>query len=406
MHSTAVRAPSTTREDEISLGELALRVLRFYQRFGRLFFLPALLLALAAAIWVAGRPLYTATALIEVPGVTLEEWRQAQPFLWDERWVSRSFGAGDDENDQGLRQSALNASFWTNTVRYRSALSRDDLRENPIPPAEFQNTRGLGLELGIRARNAEQSNLKLDALTRHLREALVANSLIGLVRSSQVALAQRPKLSLDLLQTEFEIEQAQQRVEDMQRLLERYPELRDVKNTIVSVSDGGGKYLAPLPQIVALEATISELQAKSRKTQRELEKLNWTAQILLGMDETIRNAASGKEIIDKLQENRTKLLAAHPHLSAMEQEATEDMNLKLALAEARQQAIGIKTRSALSNQPIKMRSPLWVGLFVFIATFAGLSLVLAARLLLQPLHRPLGWAPDWLRRRLIVGEQN
>ena len=192
----------------------------------------------------------------------------------------------------------------------------------------------------------------------------------------------------------------------MQRLLERYPELRDMKNTIVSVSDGGGKYLAPLPQIVALEATISELQAKSRKTQRELEKLNWTTQLLLGMDETIRNAASGKEIIEKLQENRTKLLAVHPHLSAMEQEAAEDMNLKLAVAEARQQAIGIKTRSALSDQPINMRNPLWVGLSVLIATIAGLSLALATRLLLQPLHRPLGWAPGWLRRRLISEEQN
>ena len=406
MHSTAVRAPHTPQEDELSLGELALRVLRFYRRFGRLLLLPALLAALAAAVWIAGRPLYTATALVEVPGVTLEEWRQAQSFLWDERWVDRSFGDGGDAADidtRILRRNALSATFWTSTVRYRSALSRDDIRE--IPPAEFQNTRGIGLELTLRVRDAQQSNLTLDRLAQHIREALLANSLISLVRDGQAALAHRPKLSLDLLQTDFEIEQAQQRIEDMQRLLERYPELRRMeKNTVVSVSDGGGKYLAPLPQIVALEATISELRAKSRKTRRELEKLDWTAQLLAGLDQAIRGAASGDDIIGKLQDNRAKLLAAHPHPSAVEQESAEDMNLKLALAEARQQAIGIKTRSALSSAPVKMRNPFWVGLFVFCATFAGLSLILATRLALRPEYRPMGWLPAPLRRRLILEE--
>ncbi|WP_220815162.1 hypothetical protein [Pseudomonas paralcaligenes] len=406
MHTTAVRAPHAPQEDELSLGELALRVLRFYRRFGRLLLLPALLAALAAAVWIAGRPLYTATALVEVPGVTLEEWRQAQSFLWDERWVDRSFGGSGDaaDIDAGiLRQNALNATFWTSTVRYRSALSRDDIRE--IPPAEFQNTRGIGLELTLRVRDAQQSNLTLDRLAQHIREALLANSLISLVRDGQAALAHRPKLSLDLLQTDFEIEQAQQRIEDMQRLLERYPELRRMENnTVVSVSDGGGKYLAPLPQIVALEATISELRAKSRKTRRELEKLDWTAQLLAGLDQAIRGAASGDDIIGKLQDNRAKLLAAHPQLSTMEQEATEDMNLKLALAEARQQAIGIKTRSALSSTPVKVRSPFWVGLFVLCATFAGLSLILATRLALRPEYRPVGWLPAPLRRRLILEE--
>ncbi len=405
MHDTAARPPHL-QEDEISLGELALRVLRFYRRFGRLLLLPALLAALVAAVWIANRPLYTASALVEVPGITLEEWRQAQSFLWDERWVERSFGDGSAATDIPLlRRNALNVNFWTNTVRYRSALSRDDIRD--IPPAEFQKTRGIGLELTLRAGDAGQSNLMFDRLTQHIREALLANSLISLVRDAQAALAHRPQLSLELLQADFEIEQAQQRIEDMQRLLERYPELRRMENnTVVSVSDGGGKYLAPLPQIVALEATISELRAKSRKTRRELEKLNWTAQLLDGLDQAIRGAASGHDIIQRLQDNQAKLLATHPQPSSMEQEANEDMNLKLALAEARRQAIGIKTRSALSGTPVKLRNPLWVGLFVFCASFAGLSLILIASLALQPERRVLAWLPTPLRQRLILEERS
>ncbi|WP_166509792.1 hypothetical protein, partial [Escherichia coli] len=90
----------------------------------------------------------------------------------------------------------------------------------------------------------------------------------------------------------------------------------------------------------------------------------------------------------------------------MEQEANEDMNLKLALAEARRQAIGIKTRSALSGTPVKLRNPLWVGLFVFCASFAGLSLILIASLALQPERRVLAWLPTPLRQRLILEERS
>jgi hypothetical protein len=227
--------------------------------------------------------------------------------------------------------------------------------------------------------------------------------LISLTRDGQQALARRPQLTIDLLQTEFEISQLRQRIEDMRQLLERYPKLRQMEaNTVVSVSDGGGKYLAPLAQIVALETTVSELQARSRKTRHELEKLDWTAQLLSGMDLTIRRAASGDDIADKLRENRDKLLAAHPQLPVVAQEAVQDMNLKLALADARQQAIGIKTRSALGTAPVIARNPIVIGLMTFFVIFVGLSLLLATHAWLRRDAEVLGWLPRPLRRWLIV----
>ncbi len=402
MYSTAAQGPQRPQDDETSLGELFLRVLRFYQRFGRLLLLPALVLSVCAAWWVAQRPLYNVTALVEVPDISLEEWRQTQSFLWDERWVAKSFSDADGgSTPPQLKRMALNPAYWARTVLYRSALNRDDLRD--VPVAELQKTRGLGLSLSVQARDDAQASRTFELLTRHVREALLANSLIGLIREGQQALARRPQLHLDLLQTDFDIEQYRQRIEDMRRLLERYPELRHMEaNTVVSVSDGGGKYLAPLPQIVALEATVSELQAKSRKLRRELEKLDWTTQLLTGMDQTVRNVSSGEEIIDRLRENRNKLLADNPQLPTVAQEAVQDMSLKLALAEARQQAIGIKTRSALSSVLVTARNPVVVGLIVFGVLFAGLSLLLAIHALLHRDREILTWLPRPLRRRLIV----
>lgn len=391
-------------QDEISLGELALRTLRFYQRFGRLLLLLALLAGGLMAGWMASRPLYSVTALLEVPKVTLEEWRQSRSFLWDKRWVDQAFK--DDEQDQDpqrlqLNQRARSPEFWTTKIHYRSALSRDDVRD--VPGTQFQNSSGLGLEFTLRVRDEEQASKLIDVLAKQVREAFLANSLIDLVRNSQTALDRRPQLKLDVLKTEFEIEQNRQRIDDMRLLLERYPELRHLEtSTLFSVSDGGGKYLSPLPQIIALESTVSELQAKARTAQHELEKLDWIEKLLVGMDETIRNAASGEEILNKLNTNREQLLTANPQLSASAREAAEDINLHLAQVESRQQAIGIKTRSAISTVPVAQRNPLTMGLVAFLLAFVGLSIALAIHQLLRKEREALPWLPQPIRRWLIL----
>ncbi|SHM56532.1 hypothetical protein SAMN05216593_101552 [Pseudomonas asturiensis] len=402
MDSTAAGRPQRLRDDEISLGELIIGVLRFYQRYGRLLVIPSLVLAISCAWWISGRPLYDVSAMLEVPDASLEEWRQSQSFLWDQRWVAHTFGDLDGQTAPiQLKRLALTPVFWTNTVRYRSALNKDDIRD--VPVAEVQKTRSLGLDLRLRVKDENQAFQTFELLTRHVRQALLANSLISLTRDGQQALARKPLLNLELLQTDFQIGQERQRIEDMRQLLERYPELRQMENTtVVSVSDGGGKYLAPLAQIVALETTVSELQARSRKTRHELEKLDWTAQLLTGMDQAIRNASSGDAIIGKLRENRARLLADHPQLSSGAQEVVQDMDLKLALADARQQAIGIKTRSALSSKPILARRPFMIGLLVFGVVFAGLSTLLAVHTWLSREAEVLGWLPRPLRRWLIV----
>lgn len=404
MMQTTPTARPIGPQDDISLAELALRALRFYEHFGRLLLFVALLAAIAVASWAAIRPLYSVTALLEVPNVTLEEWRQAQQFLWDKRWVESVFGGDQPEASPQrlqLRTRALSHEYWTNTVRYRSSLNRDDVRD--IPATQFQSSSGLGLELSLQVRDEEQADQTIDALTRQVREAFLANSLIYLVRASQATLDRRPQLKLDVLSAKFEIEQSRQRITDMRQLLERYPDLHHLEtSTLFSVSDGGGKYLSPLPQIVALESTISELQAKVRTAQRELERLAWTERLLVGMDEAIRQASSGQDILGKLKSNRDQVFAPPAQLNAAAQEAAEDINVKLAQAESRQKAIGIKTRSAISATPVAQRNPLAVGLAAFLLVFVTLSIILALRVSLRKERGVLLWLPGSIRAWMIT----
>lgn len=392
-------SPGHLGQDEISLGELCLRMLRFFQQFYRLLIIPALLLALLAAWLTAQRPLYSVEALLEVPGISLEEWRQAQPYLWDRKWVEHSF-TGDDPELAKLRQLAQTTTFWATAVQYRTSLSRDDVRDTSV--AQIEKSKGLGLLLRLQVRDEAQAEHQLQLLTHHIRQSLLANDLLEVIRDGQKTLAKRPKLNIKRLKATFDIQQAEQRIADMRSVLERYPETQKMApSTVLSVQGDGGKYLAPLPQIVALEATISEKQASLRKLQRDLSKLGTTERLFAGLDEVIRQAASGDEILTRLDANRDRLLANQSTLAAEQDEAVQELSLELDLAQTRQEAIGPKSRSSLSLQPVLTSDSRWVGTLTFIATFLVLSLWLAMHAWLREGKQILCWLPERARRHLI-----
>ncbi|MBC9250133.1 hypothetical protein A9179_07590 [Pseudomonas alcaligenes] len=380
---------------------MLLRVLRFYQKFFRLLVIPSLLLALCAAWQVSLRPLFTLEAFLEVPDISLQEWRQTQPYLWDETWVARSF-ASDDEDLRKLQTMAQSPAFWSSTANYRPSIFREDFRE--IPGLQNEKNSGLGVTLKLQVRDAEQAQHHLQALTEHIRQAFLANDLLSAIREGQKALAERAKLQTEQLQVSFEIQQAEQRIRDMRDVMERYPESRQMSpNTVVSVRDEGGKYLAPLPQIVALEATISESKARLRKLERDLHKLDATALLMADMNQVLQQAASGTEILARLQQNRTRLESLQPELMTAQNEALQEFSAKTDLAKARYDAMGAKSHSALSLAPIPARNPVLVGTAVFFVVLGGLSLWLALHGWLHGSEPALRWLPRRVRALLIGG---
>lgn len=204
-------SPLSFQQSEVSLGEL-LRGLRFYQKFFRLLVIPSLLLALCAAWQVSQRPLFTLEAFLEVPDISLQEWRQTQPYLWDETWVARSFD-GDDDYLRKLRTKAQSPAFWNSIANYQPSIFREDFRE--IPGLQNEKNSGLGVTLKLQVRDAEQARHNLQALTEHIRQAFLANGLLSAIREGQKALAERAKLQTEQLQVSFEIQQAEQRIRDM-----------------------------------------------------------------------------------------------------------------------------------------------------------------------------------------------
>ncbi|MBF9265949.1 hypothetical protein I4I83_16920, partial [Acidovorax cattleyae] len=76
------------RSGDVSLGDLLLELLRFYRDFGLLLVPVALVAALVAGGLALRYPLYGATALLETPQMSLDQWRRLLPMLSDRQLVA------------------------------------------------------------------------------------------------------------------------------------------------------------------------------------------------------------------------------------------------------------------------------------------------------------------------------
>ena len=375
----SIQADAPTRIDEASLGDLFLGILNFYLKHGRRLILIALLCALPIVFWVANHPLYQLTLMLDTPPLSLDKWRQIEPILPDKALIQsnleKNLADSDDAKRQQLASRFGNPNFWKNSVRYRSALRRDDILETPS--ADLQKASTLGLELSIKASSNDQSRWLQQAMISQIREAMVLEGIRSLTTYWQnLIIGKRPELQRHLFDKQVDMELNRSRIEDMQQLLAQYPELRQVeRSTVVSVQGGGGRYMSPLAQIVALESTISEDNSLIKKTEYELERLGFYEQIISNIDESLPEIHSGHDLAQQLMTRANQLQQSNSSLAATE--VTSDVLNQIQSLLSKPQLLQLKASTDLPATPIISRRPLVVGAGIFTLVFFGSSVLLA-----------------------------
>ncbi len=404
------------RSGDVSLGDLLLELLRFYRDFGVLLFPLALVAALVAGGLALRYPLYGATALLETPQMSLDQWRRLQPMLSDRQLVAASLADASlpDGAVPRLQKLFQQPRYWSKRVGYRSTVGRDDIREQiNIDPKKIG---ALGLEVSLNVRNEAAAAQRFAVIASHIRQVMLWGDLREyLDRLRQDVLEQRSRLQIEQSRRQFAIEQGQQQVEDMQRLLRQYPEVRRSEvNTVVSVGDGGGRYLSPLAQIVALESTMSDTRSQLRKGVRELEELEWKQRFLDRVDARVDGLSSGKALADWMAQCLAGLFPADTAENTAQRQAGSEIRMNLEQARSRAAQLRYKASPALPVSPLLSRRLPVVMAAVFAGTLLALSLALAACVALRRAGAAPGtwsarqdplfaWLPERLRRRLPAG---
>ncbi|AVS73410.1 hypothetical protein [Paracidovorax cattleyae] len=404
------------RSGDVSLGDLLLELLRFYRDFGLLLVPVALVAALVAGGLALRYPLYGATALLETPQMSLDQWRRLLPMLSDRQLVAATLADASlpDGAAPRLQRPFQQPRYWSTRVGYRSTVGRDDIREQiNIDPKKIG---ALGLEVSLNVRDEAAAAQQFAVIASHIRQVMLWGDLREyLDRLRQEVLEQRSQLQIEQIRRQFAIEQGQKQVEDMHRLLQQYPELRRSEvNTVVSVGDGGGRYLSPLAQIVALESTMSDTRSQLRKGVRELEQLQWKQRFLDRVDARLDGLASGKELARWMEQCLAGLFPADTAENTAQRQAGSEIRMNLEQSLSRAGQLRYKALPALPVAPLPSRRHSFVAAAVFAGTLLALSMALGSYVALRRAGGAPGtwsarqdplfaWLPERLRRRLPAG---
>lgn len=375
--STATSTPDYS--DETALLDQAAKLGRLYRRYLRITLPLAFIAAIAVGTWVSFHPVYNVSAILDTPKLTLNEWRSFVPMLSDKNGISASLSTLQDLDEKerdNYTKRFINPRFWETSVQYRTALRRDDIKETPN--ADPKTTDTLGLEITLSASDESKAVRRLEVMAQHLRQTMIRARLTNYLHEQQQLVAHSPDESaLGLAKQQFLIDQSKQRIADMQALLDSYPELRRMDvNTVVSVADGGGKYLSPLAQIVALNATISEANATMRSIRRAQEEMQLRGKFLASLGPL--PDVSGSQLAGWLSQRKNAFFKSIDLQSPVANEVSHSLDLSLSEPVWYAGLWQFKNLPANFNSPVLLRRPLPMGMAAFLLVSLLLPLVLAA----------------------------
>lgn len=373
MHTKSSNPSASDYSDEISLHDTILKVWVYYRGFARPLLPAAFFSALAAAFWVSFNPIYSVTAILDTPQLSLNDWRTFSPLLSDKALVQTSLSSVKELNQKEtaeLQRGFLRPKFWESRIKYKTALHRDDLKETPN--AELKKSDTLGLQISITAQDENAAAQRFEAIANHIRQTMIWYRLTNyLLEQRQTVARQRDETAIELIRQQFAIELSNQRIAEMEKLLETYPELRRMDTTtVISVEGGGGRYLSPLAQIVALKATISEANAKMRTIRRQQEEIALRDNFLSSIG--VPPAMSGSNLTAWLKERKNNLFMSTDTQSQIMQEVSHDLDMHLSEPLLYAQLWRFKTLPTSFRTPIFRRRPVPVA----VITFLGVCLLL------------------------------
>ena len=289
-----------SNEDQTIQWSRVVRVL-YRARWHALAFFAIFLCAYAFAAWSGLE--YSARAVIRTPELTLAEFKRFSESAGDPiviADVARRRFAGDERMATIAVEMAKDANFAERFVPIYT-ISRADLRETTVAaPTTGQQIVGVQttVESRVQAVARAMSILLAEAFADGaLKSALVeyVASQRGLLQTNADRLEAKEAADRALLQ------RVEARITDLQRLRATYPDAKSDQRQVVSIADGGAKYLSPVAQLVGAESEAIGIRDLIRETERKRRVLGWQKQYFAKVAELSMPSLSGASLLAKLE---------------------------------------------------------------------------------------------------------
>jgi LPS O-antigen subunit length determinant protein (WzzB/FepE family) len=234
-----------------------------------------------------------------------------------------SLTASDRDDVKRAFHTSADINRW---IRPVYAYARDDARDF-VQSAKEDNT-AIGLDLSFEAHSPEVAARFVGLLGRYVRDCIVYVTLFSYVMDEQSsASAQLRDNENEVLKTQFALQQNTIRMRDVQAILARHPDAaRSEVRQVVSIQDGGQRYLSPVTQLVGIESAIVDQRRRLALLERNRERLVVRQRYFSSCASEIQKIGEhGEDLLRTMQRVRSQVFTQSELANAPAREALNDL---------------------------------------------------------------------------------
>jgi hypothetical protein len=207
-------------------------------------------------------------------GLSLPELKVEYPRLDGDgfrKYLESRKVARDATLDRVIKRLA-NAETRPEIINPQYGSTRADLRELGETAKPQENT-ALAMRIHVASRDGDAAVRAVTLLGEFIGQTVFDSQAQGLLaRRLEQHDSQRLAYENDSLKHRFDIATTSEKVTRLRALQREFPETGGTPRQVVSVADGGSRYLTPTAQVVGLEATVADLRAQISTSERSRRK--------------------------------------------------------------------------------------------------------------------------------------
>jgi LPS O-antigen subunit length determinant protein (WzzB/FepE family) len=317
-HQPAPQKPPVSHaHEEIDLRQLAHVVWRHR--------ITIVLMSVLGALLAAGAHLllaqYESRGLFLTPGVAVDAHKRYEAAL-DNRSRLEQFldlsGNADSPAADVIRK-VMESGTFSEAARPVFAFTEKDAKAFGVKVEDANKL--VGMELSLR-RKTPEGVAPVQVLAEYVRDAMIKVDLEDFVLDQCLANEIRDReLRNEHIRNEFEIAQERLRAENLRRIMAATPGAQNIENRqVVSLENGGERFLSPAAQLVAAEITISDLALEEQERGRQRVSAQLRKEYYCRANAALAAPITGRKLLDELDKIRAEVFATRDMTSDVVEE--------------------------------------------------------------------------------------
>jgi LPS O-antigen subunit length determinant protein (WzzB/FepE family) len=215
-------------------------------------------------------------------GISIPIYKNASSQFFNPNRLYIKAGQDKSFNEEDLTKlnddlkSTADIGKWIKPVY---AFAKEDTREFAQLPKDELNA-VIGLNASFEAYSPEKAAAHVSFFGNYVRDCLMHFALYNYIMDGfNDTTAATSRIENQIIETQFQLQQNSKKREDIKTILSDYPDTAKMETRqVVSVQEGGSRFLSPVTQLVGIESTLADLRRALSQLERDREKLSIRAE--------------------------------------------------------------------------------------------------------------------------------